>query len=708
MKQPKKTSALVHNPNRVAAELKISAATKKPNPKKSGTQKSGPKTTGNKKLKPGPVAAPKITRRPNRIAGLDSLRAIAVGIVIAYHFFPQAVPGGFIGVDVFFVISGFLITSLLLREFQVTRHISLRDFWLRRARRLLPALALMVTVTTAAAGIIGQDATVGLPSQVLGAASFSSNWVYIAQGTSYSATLTPSLFANLWSLAVEEQFYLVWPLIVVAALGFGAKRIKPQYLVLATGLIVVGSAAAMALMFDPLTDPSRIYFGTDTHLFGIMLGALLAMVRRPHPDGSWPALLAGGSRVSIARNKMATVTLGVVSLAGLLWATLGLHFDAAITYRGGLLFVSLCTAGLITAILSGQRAAGRLEKTPVRWIGRHSYGLYLWHWPVLILATYVLQNRNVGTNVSALTAITALTIIVLASWASYKYVEYPIIKHGFKPFVARVRTAVTRLWTAGPAAKGELGTYIGTVLLVVVLAITALVTSPRESSIEQGIAEGEAALQEPLDWTSLAQLIPPLPTPEVPATAMETTPEETAALQPAEEEPEPAVEVKPEPVAPPGDQVTVIGDSVTLASVDAIKQTLPGVVIDAKTSRFMHEVAQVMTDLDAKGKLGRYVVVALGTNGLVSDQDVDKIAKIAGDRTVVLVTAHGERSWIGPGNEAVLASAQRVPNVYVADWDKVISEHPDELARDGIHPRPEGGQRFASEIARVLALAANQ
>lgn len=705
MKQTKKTSSLVHSPNRVVAELKISATAKKPKPKTPGTQKAGAKKSGAKKAQLRPTPAPKITRRPNRIAGLDSLRAIAVGMVIAYHFFPQAMPGGFIGVDVFFVISGFLITSLLLREFQVTRHISLRDFWLRRARRLLPALALMVTVTAAAAGIIGQDATVGLTSQLFGAATFSSNWVYIAQDTSYSATLTPALFANLWSLAVEEQFYLLWPLIVVGTLVFGANRIKPKFLVLGTGLIVLTSAAAMALMFDPLADPSRTYFGTDTHLFGIMLGALLAMVRRPHADGSWPSLLPGSSAVGVARNKLASLGLGVLSLAGVGWAALALHFDSAITYRGGLFFVSLCTAGLITAILSGQGTAGRLEIAPVRWIGRHSYGLYLWHWPVVILTTYVLQNRNVGTNVSVLTAITALTIIVWASWASYKYLEYPIIKHGFQQFWVRGYTRAKRLWTMGPSEKGKLTAYLGALLLVVALASTALVTSPKESSIEQSIAAGEAALQGSIDWTALAQKMTSLPTPEAPAPTPEPAPEETPDPAPIEEKPEP--EVKPEPVPPPGDQITVIGDSVTLASVDAIKKGLPGVVIDAKTSRFMHEISKVMTELDAEGKLRSYIVVALGTNGLVSDQDIDKIAKIAGDRTVVLVTAHGERSWIGPGNKVVAASAKRVPNVFVADWDKVISQHPDELARDGIHPGPKGGKRFADEIVRALIQAAN-
>ena len=185
-----------------------------------------------------------------RLAGLDGLRAIAVLAVIVYHFVPVAAPGGYLGVDVFFVISGFLITSLLLRERARTGGVAVSRFWLRRARRLLPALTLVVLVSGAAAALIGGDVLVHLGSQVLGAATFSSNWLYIAQGSSYFDGTSPDLFRNLWSLAVEEQFYLVWPglLLLVLLLRASWARVAVVSLLAAVSAVATGWPASTSSM----------------------------------------------------------------------------------------------------------------------------------------------------------------------------------------------------------------------------------------------------------------------------------------------------------------------------------------------------------------------------------------------------------------------------------------------------------------------------
>lgn len=693
MAAKKKTSALQIRTQGVTVSANVPKKSKSV-PKKS----SGPGDLP--EAKNGAVAnqtlKPKVTRRPNRIAGLDTLRALAVLLVIAYHFFPQTLAGGFIGVDIFFVISGFLITSLLLREYQVHGRVSLSGFWLRRARRLLPALGLMVLVCTAAAGIIGQDAGVGLPAQIFGAATFSSNWVYVVQGASYSASLTPALFANLWSLAVEEQFYLLWPLVVIAGMGFGAKKLGNRALVAATVSVVVGSAVAMAVMFDPEVDPSRLYYGTDTHLFGIMIGAVLAMVRRPNLAGQWPLLIknagAQGSGGNEARRKNTVVSL-TVALLGLLiivGAAVVLEFDAAITYRGGLLLVSVATATLIAAILSLQEIAPRLEKAPLRWIGQRSYGLYLWHWPVLILVTYLFSTRNVGTNVTMVTAAIALIVITAASWISYKHLELPIMSKGFRNYARRIKNVLQRSAAKAPRARLKLGLVLGASAVLTVLGVVAVIavtTSPQTSSIEREIAAGEAALNNGFDWGQFADLGP-----NIAALA--------EAKQKAEDEAEAAAQRREVPV---GDEVTVIGDSVTLASVTGLQEILPGVVIDAKTSRGIGEVTKIMSNLEAKGDLKEFVVISLATNGLVTDDDLSKIVKAAGEREIILVTAHAERSWIAATNKALYDAAQRYDNVVIADWNGVIADHPKELARDGIHPGQKGGERYAQEIMRALA-----
>jgi peptidoglycan/LPS O-acetylase OafA/YrhL len=197
--------------------------------------------------------------RGKRLAGLDGLRAIAVVMVILYHVLPGTLPGGFIGVDIFFVVSGFIITYLLIGE-RARGTVRLGAFWLRRARRLLPALVTLVLVCCAAALAIGGDLLVGLGAQVLGAFTFSSNWIFIAQDQSYFTQASPQLFRNLWSLAVEEQFYLIWPFVALLLIAFRFTWLRSTLAV----TIAAASGLLMAALYTPGTDPSRVYYGSDT------------------------------------------------------------------------------------------------------------------------------------------------------------------------------------------------------------------------------------------------------------------------------------------------------------------------------------------------------------------------------------------------------------------------------------------------------------
>src|SRR5690554_5139500 len=292
---------------------------------------------------PAPVAAPatsSATPHAPRFAGLDGLRAIAVLTVILYHLAPNAMPGGFLGVDIFFVISGFLITSLLLAEHTHSGRIRLTHFWRRRARRLLPALALLVLVCCTAAWVIGGDVLVGLGRQLLGAATFSTNWLSIAAGHSYFDESTPELFRNLWSLAVEEQFYLVWPALLLLLLLVPARRLRIAILL----VLAVVSAIGMALTADPAGDATRAYFGTDTHSFGLALGAALAFLAQSRPTG---------------RTAKVIQAAGVASLGLIVAAALVLRDDSALTYRGGLAIVAILTALVILAGIQPESRLGR-------------------------------------------------------------------------------------------------------------------------------------------------------------------------------------------------------------------------------------------------------------------------------------------------------------------------------------------------------------
>ena len=665
--------------------------------------------------------APRPAGRPPRIHGLDALRAVAVLAVMAFHFFPAVLPGGFIGVDVFFVLSGFLITTLLVRERVRTTRVSLRAFWARRARRLLPALVVVVVTCTALAGVLGGDVLVGIRSQVAGALTFSSNWVYIAQGATYSDDLSPQLFANFWSLAVEEQFYLLWPLVLVAI--YAARRSRTVGL-LTTGTIGVGSAVLMVVTFHVGEDASRVYYGTDTHLFGLMAGAFFALWFAPRTaEGTGTAAGSWTPRATTTGWRWTTAVVGLVSGAVLVVLALSLGTGSPVTYRGGLLLASLATVGVIAVVVRGQRVARLVEKGPLRWVGRRSYGLYLWHWPLVVLVAQVLDGSHPGRASEPLVAATATVVTFVAAGLSYHFVEKPVLDRGLRAVAAdvatRVRDRVDAAWverhggwhTRGRRARLAASTAL--VVLVVGAVGAAFVRQPAHSALEAEILRGQEIADATRQGSSGAAGVDvpspdPSPTAGPPVSADPAVPVPAVPTEPA---PAPAAPAAPAPPPatgpPPGDQVTIIGDSVTLISAEALQAALPGVYIDAIVSRQMKTTAEVATALRAAGALRPYVVLSLATNSTVTDRVMEEaVAAIGPDHQIVLVTGYGDRPWIGPTNDQLRAAAERHPNVVVADWQSALAAAPDGVGKDGVHPQGAGRDLYARTLADALAASA--
>lgn len=678
--------------------------------------------------------------RAPRLFGLDSLRAFAVVLVVVYHFLPSALPGGFIGVDIFFVLSGFLITSLLVQEWSARGAISLKEFWQRRARRILPALAVLLLSVLTVVGFMGGDILTGLLAQVLGALTFSSNWVYLATGATYEAALTPALFNNLWSLAVEEQFYLLWPLLVVA--GFVATRRLSQrrsraVMVFSIALLAAGSAALMFVLFTPGTDPTRVYFGTDTHLFGLMIGAIAAFIMVPHPEFGWPRRLPLVSRaaqvLSPRQVGVAHALLAVVSGAFLVWAAVSFEFSSASTYRGGLAAVDVAAAVLIAVIVCNQGVARRFEGRALRWVGRRSYGLYLWHWPLLVIVASFASDRAAGHDANLLTCTLGLALTFVCAGLSYRFVELPIMRVGLRESIRRfgralfgglsVATAPKELLSDDPAAfnVSRVRAVAGLVASVLVAGVvTAGVTStftriPEKSSIEASIDEGadliaqsqsddvtgdDAGSVDQPDGTDGAgteeQPILDLAAGEAGA---------FAGLDSSVGKAPEAVQPQATGEKPKGNKVTVIGDSVTLAAASPLLKSLKGVYVDAEVSRPLSDAPKIMRNLKKKDKLRDFVVISLATNSTARQRQIDDILKIAGDRKVVFVTGHADRSWIKGTNKLLRKAAKANKNVVVADWNQAIAKHDKELAADGIHPGPQGAKRYAKTIVSALTSA---
>jgi peptidoglycan/LPS O-acetylase OafA/YrhL len=391
---------------------------------------------------------------------LDGLRAAAVGAVLLYHGDVTWAAGGYLGVDAFFVLSGFLITSLLLAEWQGTGDVDLLHFWRRRARRLLPALFLVL-------GAVALFAATWAPADVLSrlrwdgfaTLGYVANWRFITSGGSYFAQFaSPSPLQHVWSLAIEEQFYLVWPPVLLVLMRV-TRGSRPALLGITVGL-AAASALLMAALFAPGEDPSRVYYGTDTRAQSLLIGAALALVLETRRVGS----------TRTARTLVHTAALGAAAL--LLWAWARTPDDADWLYRGGLTATALLVAVVITSVTAATPGPlGRLlSLAPVRWIGLISYGLYLWHWPLYL----VLSRDRTGLDGPALLAV-RLTCTVAIAAASYYLVELPIRRGALRGWRVRALT---------PAAVLAVG--------VVLVAVTARIPSggfaPEIASAKQGTA----------------------------------------------------------------------------------------------------------------------------------------------------------------------------------------------------------------------------
>jgi peptidoglycan/LPS O-acetylase OafA/YrhL len=346
--------------------------------------------------------------------GLDGMRALAVMAVLLYHADLGWIPGGFLGVEVFFVISGYLITALLLSEWRQKGTIDLKNFWLRRARRLLPALYVLLVVTLAVAVVFLPGEVAGLRGDVFAAVGYVTNWFLIFGQESYFESVgRPSILQHLWSLAVEEQFYLIWPVVLAVGLGVGATRQRRRRVLTVALLGAAASAVAMALLYAPGVDPSRIYYGTDTRATGLLCGAVLAFLWSPgnksrpaEPSHHGPKLPDRGRfrRRWGWTSPLLLDAVGLVALGALVWFFLHLGEFEPFLYRGGFALVALATVAAIMAVVYPYTHIGSriLGSAPLRWLGVRSYGIYLWHWPVFMVTRPELDVPFGGLSLLAL------------------------------------------------------------------------------------------------------------------------------------------------------------------------------------------------------------------------------------------------------------------------------------------------------------------
>jgi len=603
-----------------------------------------------------------------RLPGLDGLRGIAVLAVIIYHADVSMLVGGFLGVDVFFVLSGFLITSLLIEELTRTNSVDRARFYIRRIRRLMPALFLVLFFSVLVSGLFVLDAAYHVRRDLPWAITFVLNWSYLFFEQSYFVNISrPPLLQHLWSLSVEEQFYVVWPIMLIALYKVKIGKITPRAKIfIASAALAIASTAWMIHLsvsngFPIPNDPSRVYFGTDTHAMGLLVGCAAAALWR-----------SDRLNERLTPDRAAAMNgLGLLSLAGLAYFFVFVSELNEFLYRGGFLVLSLLTAVLVViSAHPGLKFGSRLGNPVLKWFGDRSYGIYLWHWPI-----FVLMRSGIDIQwPDPIAFVVKIAIVLVISDLSYRFVELPIRK-------GAIGSRLT-VWRAAGVPRPQARTLMTTAVTIVVLSASLVgmyrVPAPDAGNLT-GIGGITAIDEDPV--AVVEAVVAPNADPLISA---------QQATQVRNE-----IQAKIPPV--------VFGDSVVLGARESLKAVMGEISIDAAVSRQPEEIAERIRARRDEKRLGPDVVIHMGTNGIVQEEDLKPILEELSDRRrVVVVNVRVPRVWMKPTNEMIESLVVQYPNVRLADWNAVSKGKKSYFAPDGVHLTKKGAKVFGTLVNETL------
>lgn len=596
------------------------------------------------------------------IAGLDGLRAFSVLAVIAYHLHFKWAQGGLLGVEIFFVLSGYLITDQILMEWKIHNRLSVKQFWIRRMRRLLPAMIFMLILVALWLAITDISRLQTLTGDFISSILYINNWYLIFHNVSYFESFgPPSPIGHLWSLAIEEQFYVIWPIVLLVGIYFIPQRGK---LMLGILLSAALSVIAMAIIYEPGADPSRVYYGTDTRAFAILIGAALAII--------WPSW-KHRRRISSAARDLLDVSglIGIIMLFILVYITN--QFDDWL-YPWGFLYLSVVTAVLIAILV---HPANRLEKimgNPLfSWIGKRSYSLYIWHYPVITLSTPTIDTD--GT--SYLRIALQLLVTVIISSLSYRYIEDPIRRGIF-----RVRL--------DSYSKQHSTVYKRGISMVLIASMMLVLAAWRTD-----VSKSEQIVSDPITASNQEQVQPEhLNDESTSSSGRENVIPDTISSNPTDHHQKNTVTNQK--------AITMIGDSVILDAKPYLEKEYTNIHVDGQIGRQMSQAQSIIEDLKGKGTLGHIIVLELGTNGVFSKNQLQSLLASLQNSQVYLVNTRVPRAWQDSVNNSIRTMADEFKNVHIVDW-YTASENQDQwFYSDGVHLKPEGAKSFTDLLMNTI------
>jgi peptidoglycan/LPS O-acetylase OafA/YrhL len=574
------------------------------------------------------------------IPAIDGLRAIAVAAVVFYHLGFPWIPGGFLGVDLFFVISGYVITRLLLDSIERSGGLDLRGFYKARARRLLPPMIFMIVVTAFYVTIWAQDSVKRFLTDISFSLTGSMNWWLVFKQQDYFEAIgRPPLLQHTWSLAVESQFYLIWPVLLLLILKRFGKKVIP----LAALVIALFSGTALflvSLQLDASSSVSHVYFGTDTHSIGLFLGAALAV--------SWIPQNFKSEVSNKAQNFIDFI--GVFGLVGILGSFLLIDASSPTAYKIAFPLAAIFGAAIITSIVHpASRFAPILQNRVLLWVGERSYAIYLWHWVIFQITR---PRVDIDGQDWALIALRILVVLALAD-ISLKLVELPIrsgrVEYWFKGM--KYRTTSVR-------KRQKIAVFSSISVLLVslsVLSSVAVVSSNRATEEFQKTLQSEP----------------------------EFTPPVTEAVDRTE-------------------MIWLTGDSVILGIRSAIAEIRPLLVVNARVGRAAPELLEEMTK-DFEKAAGSTIVMDLGNNDLLKEETVRAIFDLVKESPkVVVVNTAVPRAYRDANNVLIASLATQYSNVRVVDWNAISDGHPEYFAPDGVHLVLTGVSAYVNAIDEAL------
>lgn len=614
--------------------------------------------------------------------GLDALRLFAIIGVIGYHYYPQHLPGGFIGVDLFFVLSGFLLAHSLIPRLERGRSLNYAALVLRRVIRLWLPLFFMLVVSIALINLIAPDFLYNVRAAFLSALTFTNNWWQISQGASYFAEFVhPSAYTHLWYVALQMQLYIVFPILIWLAV----RLLRDRRLITVSFIILAAvSALAMALLFQPDGDPSRIYYGTDTRAFAFALGIAAAAYRPRKIHLTFPI----------------RDMLSIVSLVVLIMLSRSLMDQAAVTYRGGMLIAAVVSAVLVRSLATTEGfVAPFFGIKPFNVTSKIVYSLYLWYYPVYAVCGRLPHIQKMPLlQFVILIVLAIITYIIAEAFLAgrinkalfYTPTREERIQAARAARAAReaaenrtereIRAEKRRRAAEKPTITPKRAIAVALTVAVLLSATVGCVRAP--SGENQTVAEMEAQLAENQRRIE-----------EQRAKALEA---KYADL------PDIAGLARNVMIFAHNLDVTFVGDSILLSAASSLVETFPKATIDGKVGRQLNQSADVVRQLEANGQLADIVVIVLGSNGPFTPEQLDDLADTIGKRTIFFVNTHVNRAWQDDVNAALTDYAKKHKNAYLIDWKAQVDQHPEWLYEDGTHCNPDGAAGFSNVVANAL------